>query len=124
MNKNSLEIFYLSNISAMSMRRLLFLDLSDNFLHVTSFTTQFKILSLQGLVIHNNAYEDFPEAFISSMVSLQNLSIDLFDGFKFGSGILQLQNLSRLDFYPRRGGTFYFHNDSFLELGNTKNNPT
>ena len=120
MNKNSLEIFYLSNISAISMRRLLFLDLSDNFLHVTSFTTQFKIQSLQGLAIHNNAYQDYPETFISSMVNLQNLSVDLFTGFKFGSGILQLRNLSRLDFYPRRGGTFYFRNDSFLELNNTK----
>ena len=119
MNKNSLEIFYLSNISATSMRRLLFLDLSDNILHVTSFTTQFQIPSLQGLAIHDNVYVEYPEAFISSMVNLQNLSIDLFTGFKFGSGILQLRNLSRLDFYPRRGGTFYFHSDSFLELSNT-----
>ena len=112
-NKNGLETFYLSDISAVSMSKLFFLDLSDNNLHVASFPTQFKIPSLIGLGLHHNVYDQYPETFISSMVSLHNLSIDLFDGFKFGNGFLPLSHLNRLDIYPRIGSTFDLHNGSF-----------
>ena len=120
LNNNGLETFYLSNISKTSMSRLFFLSLSDNNLHYASFPTDFKIPSLISLLIHNNVYDQYPETFISSMVSLQNLTIDVFDGFKFGNGFLSLRNLSRLDFYPRSGSTFDLHNDSFSGLNNSK----
>ena len=119
-NKNGLETFYLSNISIISMSRLFFLDLSDNHLHYASIPTDFKIPSLIGLAIHNNVYDQYPETFISSMVKLQNLSIDVFDGSKFGSGLIQSRNLSRLDFFQRSGSPFYLRNDSFLAFKTTK----
>ena len=84
------------------------------------FPTDFKIPSLIGLAIHNNVYDQYPETFISSMVKLQNLSIDVFDGSKFGSGLMQSRNLSRIDFFQRSGSPFYFRNDSFLAFNSTK----
>ena len=88
LNKNGLEIFYLSNISDMS--KLVFLDLSDNYLHTASFHTDFKIPSLRSLAIQNNLYDTYPETFILSMASLQNLKIDLIE--RFGSAFCQWEN--------------------------------
>ena len=100
------------------MNNLIFLDLSENNLHVGSFPTLLMLPSLLGLVMHKNAYDSYPETFISSMSSLQNLTIDLYNGFKFGKGFLSLRNLQQLDFYPRNH--FYVRNDSFSGLNNTK----
>ena len=54
------------------------------------------------------------------MVSLQNLTIDSFEGFKFGKGFLTLRNLRRLVFHPRNGHTLYLRNDTFSGLRNLK----
>ena len=100
------------------MSQLIFLDLSENNLRVGSFPTLLRLPSLQGLTIQNNLYLSYPETFISSMTSLQNLTIDLFNGFIFGKRFLWLRNLQQLNFYLRNH--FRLLNESFFGLNNSK----
>ena len=70
--------------------------------------------------MHENSYNRYPESFITSMVSLQNLTIDVYEGFKFGRIFQSLRNLRRIDFNPRSGSIFRLQNDSFTGLNNSK----
>ena len=118
MNRNGLETFHVSR--PMILRSILFLDLSENNLHVGSFPLLLRLPSLQGLDIHGNLYDKYPETFISPITTLQLIIVDIFEGFGFGNGFLSLRNLQRLEFHPRAGNVFPLRNNSFSGLQNIK----
>ena len=113
---NKIELISMSNDR--SLRNLRKLDLSFNRLLEDSFPNRLNILPLRDLRINNNLCKAYPEKFISAMQSLRILHIDVFKGFKFGSGFLSLMNLTEVQFYPRN--SFQLRNDSFLGLSNSQ----
>ena len=116
LSKNKIETFHISTVS--NLRNIKTLDLSENCLHNDSYSISKHSWSLLELRIHHNMYDAYPEDFISTIPSLQTLYLDVFEGFKFGSGFFELQNLSEIHFYPRN--SFQLQNDSFYGLRNAK----
>ena len=113
-SNNKIQTFQVSNASNFTKLRIL--DLSRNNLKADSFPTLSKPLFLQELRIQNNLYQQYPEHFISALLSLQTLYVDVFQGFRFGNGFLSLRNLTNIQLSPRN--EFQLQNESFLSLRN------
>ena len=119
LNDNIIETFQVSNVR--DLRSLRTLDLSGNRLNNRSFLIQHNIRNACSLLefrIHNNLYQSYPEEFISTMLSLRTLHLDVFEGFRFGRGFLTLHNLTDIQLHPRK--RFQLRNDSFHGLRNTR----
>ena len=112
---NEIERFHVSN--GEQFRKLLTLDLSWNHLLEGSFNILEKSWPLLELRIQHNLYKTYPNTFLSSMVYLKTLHIDVFQGFMFGNEFPILEHLSEIKLYPRN--SFKLQNDSFLALRNT-----
>ncbi|XP_033756508.1 toll-like receptor 2 [Pecten maximus] len=104
-----------------SLGNLEYLDLSDNYLEHSAFDSLvFQHLpKLRCLYLHRNHFHLkrlYPENALSFITTLQNLSIDIFDGFTFGKGFLNLTNLGKLDVYRTGAERVSIRNTSFKGL--------
>ncbi|XP_060074330.1 toll-like receptor 4 [Ylistrum balloti] len=104
---------------------LTYLDLSYNDLEHSAFDSSvFKRLhQLRFLYLHGNRFhlkKIYPENAISFLTSLQNLRIDIFNGFQFGNGFLNLTELRIFDVDHIGTERVSIQNTSFKGLANSK----
>ncbi|XP_055998983.1 toll-like receptor 2 type-2 [Ostrea edulis] len=74
--------------------------------------------NLKILYIHGNQFYSnysYPESELSRLWSLQELHIDVFEGFGFGNNFKRLKKLSTLKFYTT-GSIFHLYNNTFSGL--------
>ncbi|XP_033761928.1 toll-like receptor 4 [Pecten maximus] len=122
LSMNKLSI--ISTNAFYGLRNLEYLDLSENNLDVYSFdTTTFHILEkLKYLNIQRNRFhltKLYPQYAVSHMSQLETLIIDVFEGFRFGSGFLNLTKLHKIEFNNVSEERVSFQNSSFLGLKNS-----
>ncbi|XP_060068540.1 toll-like receptor 2 [Ylistrum balloti] len=104
-----------------TIENLEYLDLSENYFEPSSFDSSvFKHLhKLTVLYLHSNMFHlkgTYPENAISSIKSLNTLSIDIFEGFVFGMGFLNLTKLKNLHVNNKEGKRVSIRNTSFEGL--------
>ncbi|XP_033745297.1 toll-like receptor 2 [Pecten maximus] len=98
-----------------------YLDISEN--HLTEFSIESAFfLNLKNLKVLNLQMNDFhfgktyPENALSCIPQLESLVLDIFEGFHFGNGFLNLTKLTYLKFHFIGNERISFLNSSFLGL--------
>nr|XP_022300603.1 toll-like receptor 1 [Crassostrea virginica] len=109
----------IGNFSFQSLNRLCELDLSNCSLSKTELTTQafVNLPYLKILRLHYNYFQakGYPDVSLSKIFTLENLTIDVFDGFRFSSLFRDLKRLKNITFFTGKS-RFYLRNFTFSGL--------
>lgn len=109
----------IGNFSFQALRNLCELDLSSCRLHTESFeiNSLADLNRLKILCLHSNSFHvrGYPDVAISMARTIENLTIDVFDGFKFGSSFQNLTNLRIIEFFTGNS-KFHLTNSTFRGL--------
>lgn len=111
---------YISSGAFYGLHNLRYLDLKDNVLGASLGGSVFKSLTnLRFLNIQRNMYHidlAYPEEALSALWKLETLYLDIFEGFRFGNGYLNLTNLTKLYLLSSTEESVSVRNASFIGL--------
>nr|XP_034306626.1 toll-like receptor 4 [Crassostrea gigas] len=109
----------IGNFSFKALWNLCELDLSSCRLHTESFeiNSLANLNKLKILCLHSNSFQarGYPDVAISKARTIENLTIDVFDGFQFGSSFQNLTNMKLLKFITGNS-MFHLTNSTFMGL--------